>query len=466
MIWQSRYEPVEVGGTTFHELVAAAAADHGDRVAFADAATGASLTYAELMARSERVAAGLSRRGFGAGDVLAVKAPNQPAWAGVALAAMRLGGAVTGVPVTATAPEVERQAADAGAKLVIDAIDESLLRVSDPAPKPPVAPESLALLPYSSGTSGLPKGVMLTHTNLVTAVRQASSGLRLQPDDTVLALAPFAHVMGFVVTLGTALAAGARLLTVPRFDPRAFGRHVRDVTVMLVPPPVLGFLVAEPVELPSVQLIVSGGAPLGAALQRAVAERFPHAAVGQGYGLTETTAIATIPDREHGTVPGSAGRVAPNSELRIVDGELLIRGPQTMKGYLGQGAELIDADGWVHSGDLGRVDAGGNVFVVDRLKELIKVNAHQVAPAELEGLLSEHPMVAESAVVGRPDERRGEVPVAFVVARGEPDAEALMAWLAERVSPHKRLHDVVFIDSLPRTPAGKLLRRQLQPSYA
>jgi acyl-CoA synthetase (AMP-forming)/AMP-acid ligase II len=272
--------------------------------------------------------------------------------------------------------------------------------------------------------------------------------------------------MGFVVTLGCGLAAGARLKMLPRFDPSTFMADVRDVTVLIVPPPVLGFLVAQRGELPAAQLIVSGGAPLGAPLQQAVAERFPHAAVGQGYGLTETTAVAAIPDRKLGTAPGSAGRIAPNTELRVVEGELLIRGPQTMRGYLREPADLIDSDGWVHTGDLGHVDADGNVFVVDRLKELIKVNAHQVAPAELEAVLVSHPAVAESAVVGRPDERRGEVPVAFVVARGEVDRDALMAWVAERVAPHKRLHEVVFVDRLPRTPAGKLLRRLLQPSYA
>jgi acyl-CoA synthetase (AMP-forming)/AMP-acid ligase II len=278
--------------------------------------------------------------------------------------------------------------------------------------------------------------------------------------------------MGFVVTLGCGLAAGARLTMLPRFDPRTFVAAVQEVTVLIVPPPVLGFLVNQPDDLPAVELIVSGGAPLGAPLQRAVAERFPHAVVGQGYGMTETTAVAAIPDRRLGTVPGSAGRIAPNTELKVVEGELLIRGPQTMRGYLRQPADLIDADGWVRSGDVGHVDADGNVFVVDRLKELIKVNAHQVAPAELEAVLASHPAVAECAVVGRPDERRGEVPVAFVVVRAEVDGAELMAWVAARVAPHKRLHDVSFVDRLPRTPAGKILRRALrderadaQPSY-
>ena len=444
---------------TFHGLVADVAARQPDRVAIDG------LTYRELAGRVERVSALLAERGFGPGDVLAIKAPNAAPWVGVALAAMTAGGAVTGIGPSATDEEVARQLEDSGASLLIDRFDESLLAADGPAPRPRVSPADPALLPYSSGTSGLPKGVVLTHANLVTAIGQVQSGLRLTPRDVVAVLPPLHHVMGFVIALGCGLAAGARLKTLARFDPSTFVRDVQDVTVLIVPPPVLGFLVAQPENLPAVELIVSGGAPIGAPLQQAVAERFPHAVVGQGYGMTETTAVVAIPDRELATVPGSAGRIAPDTEVRVVDGELLVRGPQTMRGYLRQPADLIDADGWVHTGDLGHVDEEGNVFVVDRLKELIKVNALQVAPAELEAGLGSHPAVAEAAVVGRPDERRGEVPIAFVVARGEVDGDALMAWVAERVAPYKRLHGVEFVEKLPRTPAGKLLRRLLQPSY-
>ena len=470
-IWTSRYEPVVVGGRTFHELVAATAARHGDRAAFVDGPGGRELTYATLVDRADRVAATLAADGFGAGDVLALRAPNMAPWAGIALGAMSLGGAVTGVPMTATDDEVKRQMADSGAGLLVHEIGEDLIARPPSAPRPAVSPDAVALVPYSSGTSGLPKGVPLSHANLVTAVRQILRGIRLTPDDVVLALAPFAHVMGFVITLGSALATGARLVTVPRFDPDDFipmlERH--RVSVVIVPPPLMPLLARSPRDLPDVQLIVSGGAPLGAELQRAVAERFPHAAVGQGWGLTETTACGTMPDRELGTVPGSAGRVMPNTELRNAgDGELLLRGPQAVAG-----TALIDADGWVHTGDLGRVDADGNVFVVDRIKELIKVNALQVAPAELEALLGTHPAVAECAVIPRPDERCGEVPVAVVVRRAPVDPRELIAFVAERVAPHKRLRAVRFTDAIPRTPAGKILRRRLrdegaaagQPSY-
>jgi acyl-CoA synthetase (AMP-forming)/AMP-acid ligase II len=447
---------------TFHELV-------DERFAIVDGATGDTVRYAQL---PERVTARLAAHGFGPGDVLALQAPNGPLWVEAALAALRLGGAVTGVPMTATAADVERQLADSGAALLMTA-DGAF--TAGPAPRPA---DGVALLPYSSGTSGLPKGVMITHANLVAAVRHVGAGLRLTPDDTVVALAPFSHVMGVVITLGTALAAGARIVTVPRLHPHDFvgvlERH--KVSIVIVPPPVMPLLARSPRDLPAVELIVCGGAPLGAELQRAVAARFPHAAVGQGYGLTETTGVGATPDRALGTEPGSAGRLMPGVEVRILApdeqgrGELLIRGPMTMAGYLNRPeatAAMIDADGWVHTGDLGRIDAG-SVFIVDRLKELIKVNALQVAPAELEALLGTHPAVAECAVVPRPDERCGEVPVAVVVARQDVDADELIAWVAERVAPHKRLRTVRFADAIPRTPAGKILRRLLrddQPSY-
>jgi acyl-CoA synthetase (AMP-forming)/AMP-acid ligase II len=433
VIWASLYEPVEVGGAPLHELVSVE--------------TGA-------------MEAVLTARGFGRGDVLALQAPNSREWVATAFAALRLGGAVTGVSVVATPEEVERQLIDAGAALL--ATPAGI--VDGPAPR---RADGVALLPYSSGTSGLPKGVMISHASLVTAVRQVSSGLRLTPDDVVLALAPFSHVMGFVITLGSALLAGARVVPVPRFDPAGFlALLARErVTVVIVPPPLMPLLARAPVDLPHVELIVCGGAPLGAELQQAVAERFPHAAVGQGYGLTETTACVTMPDRELGTVPGSAGRLMPNTELRVAeDGELLVRGPQTMAGYLDRPdatAAMVDAGGWLRTGDAGRIDDAGNVFIVDRLKELIKVNALQVAPAELEAVLGMHPAVAECAVVPRPDERCGEVPVAVVVARAEVEPEELIAYVASRVAPHKRLRAVRFVDAIPRTPAGKTLRRQL-----
>jgi acyl-CoA synthetase (AMP-forming)/AMP-acid ligase II len=192
--------------------------------------------------------------------------------------------------------------------------------------------------------------------------------------------------------------------------------------------------------------------------------------------MTETTVAISLPDRALGTVSGSVGRPAVGTELRILtdaaataavpgaEGELLVRGPQVMAGYLGRPDATAAAfrDGWLRTGDLVRRDEDGNLFVVERLKELIKVNANQVAPAELEALLLTHPSIADAAVVGRPDERCGEVPEAFIVARGEVKADSLIDWLAQRVAPYKRIAAVHTVDALPRTPAGKLLRRRLR----
>ena len=475
MIWRSDYAPVEVGGATLEAMVRATAARMAGRPALVDGSSGNGVSYAELVGRAERVAARLAERGLRPGDVLALWAPNVPAWAGVALGALRAGVAVSGVSPAATEAELAAQVADAGARLVVTApsmaaragahevlvIGDDLLAARGPAP---TASAEVALLPYSSGTTGLPKGVVITHRNLSTAVRQFQAGLRLSERDTVLAVAPFAHVMGFLPNLAVPLAAGATVVTMARFEPAAYlelaARH--RATVLIGAPPLMRVLAAAPQDLPDVELIVSGGAPLGAELQVAVARRFPHAAVGQGWGMTETTCGATMPDRGRGTVPGSVGRLMPGTELRVVDGELRVRGPQVMAGYLNNPAataEVLDADGWLRTGDLGHVDAGGNVFVTDRVKELIKVSGHQVAPAELEALLATHPAVADAAVVRRPDERRGEVPVAVVVRRADVAEAELIAWAAERVAPYKRLHAVRFADAIPRTPSGKVLRR-------
>jgi acyl-CoA synthetase (AMP-forming)/AMP-acid ligase II len=280
--------------------------------------------------------------------------------------------------------------------------------------------------------------------------------------------------------LSGGLSSGATLVTMARFDPERMlaliERH--RVTIVIGAPPLLRALAAHPpgYDLSSLELVLAGGAPLPPAVQAAVARRLPHAVVGQGWGMTETTVGAAVADRARGSLPGSVGRALPNTSLRVVDpvsgrdlgpnddGELCVSGPQLMAGYRNRPdatAAMIDPDGWLHTGDLGHIDADGNVFIVDRLKELIKVSGYQVAPAELEALLLTHPAVADAAVISRPDERRGEVPVAVVVPGGELDARALLDWVAARVAPYKRLRAVRFAEALPRSPAGKLLRRVL-----
>jgi len=326
----------------------------------------------------------------------------------------------------------------------------------------------------------MPKGVVLTHRNLVVVCRQIQQALEVRERDVTLAVAPFAHILGITAELLVPLISGATVVTVPRFAPaqlvELLERH--RVTYLAVPPQIAMALAEMELadrDLSSLELIAVGGAPLPDAVHHALARRLPRCAIGQGWGLTETSGAISLPRRSSGSRPGTVGRPLLATEVRVVDidsgvdqpagsdGELWVRGPQIMAGYLGRPeatAAMIDADGWLRTGDLGHIDDDGNVVIVDRLKELIKVNALQVSPAEVEGVLVTHPTIRDAAVVGRPDPRKGEVPIAYIVARGPVERAALDAWLAERLAPHKRPIDVIAVEQLPRTPSGKL-RRQL-----
>jgi len=508
-MWRSSYPDVPVGGTTLPAMVQARIASEPDRIALIDGVSGASVTYAEFGRRVERISAWLAHHGVEAGHTVALWAPNTPPWAACALATMRLGATVTAVNPSWTPSETATQLADAGATIAVTtpqlaqvaaemvgirhvvALGEDshatalrdVLACAYPAPPAATDPDAVALLPYSSGTTGLPKGVLLTHTNLVTMVRQVQAVARFTERDTVLALAPFFHVLGGIVTLAVPLAVGATVVTVPRFEPDlvldVIERH--RISLTAVPPPVAAFLARHPAaagrDLSSLELLAVGGAPLPVAVHEAVAARLPGCVVAQGWGLTETTASVCVPDRHQPGPPGTVGRLLPNTELMVIDpdtgraldagaaGELWVRGPQNMAGYLNRPsatAEILTPDGWLRTGDLGRVDSDGTVVVLDRLKELIKVDGYQVAPAELEALLLTHASIADAAVVGRPDDRHGEVPVAYVVAAGPLDVTSITDWLAERTAPYKRLAGLIAVDTLPRTPSGKLLRRVLR----
>ena len=348
----------------------------------------------------------------------------------------------------------------------------------------PIDPATdVAMLPYSSGTTGLPKGVRLTHRNLVANVLQSEAVLTMRPDDVMLGVLPFFHAAGFCSSICLTLHAGATVVTLPRFDFEAALALVEEHRVTLLPtaPPIVLGLARHPAvdrfDLSSLELVICGSAPLSAELETECARRLGRPML-QVYGLTETSPIVSISRRDgSGHTPGAVGTLVAGTEARLVDpltgddlppgstGELWVRGPQVMAGYLGDPAATaatIDDDGWLHTGDLATVTADGEVFVVDRVKELIKVSGFQVAPAELEALLTTHPAVADAAVVGRPDERSGERPVAFVVLRGAAEPDEIVEWAAERSAGYKRLADVVVVESVPRSPAGKILRRVLR----
>jgi acyl-CoA synthetase (AMP-forming)/AMP-acid ligase II len=485
----------------------------GDKPALIDAPSGRSITYGELAPRVRRAAAGLAARGFRQGDVLAIYAPNLPEYAVAAHAALSLGGVVTTANPLYRPAELAGQLADSGARAIVtvppflgaareaaaetdcrelyvfgEAPDATpfgaLFQHGEDAPEVRIDPGDTAALLYSSGTTGVPKGVELTHRAIVANLMQSAIALDFGQDDTLVAVAPFFHALGFTILLNTGLSVGATVVSLPRFDLEAFLQAIQDhrATTTIIVPPIALALARHPAvdryDLSSLRFIGCGAAPLGKELEEECAERLG-CLFHQGYGMTEATASIAIscmaePDLNR---YGQAGILVAGTEARVVDpesgadlgtggtGEIWIRGPQLMRGYLGRPdatAETIDAEGWLHSGDIGRVDADGRVFITDRIKELIKYKAYQVAPAELEALLCTHPAVAAAAVIGMPDEEAGELPTAFVVASGEVSDDELMSWVAERVAPHKRIRRVERIEEIPCSPSGKILRRELR----
>ena len=337
-------------------------------------------------------------------------------------------------------------------------------------------------MPYSSGTTGLPKGVMLSHYNLVSNLAQINSVVNYEPGEVALAVLPFFHIYGMQAVMGSLLAEGVTVITVPRFDMEQVLTLIQDYRVtqfFVVPPIVLGFAkhpLVDQYDISSLRKIFSGAAPLGAELTEEAARRVDCPIV-QGYGMTEMSPVSHLTEG-YNSKPGSCGITAPNTASRIIDengndlgvdeaGELLVKGPQNMLGYLNNPeatTETLDEDGWLHTGDVARIDADGHMFIVDRVKELIKYKGFQVAPAELEALIVTHPAVADVAVVGIPDDEAGELPKAFVTLKAENDisAEEIMTFVSEHVASYKRIRQVSFIDSIPKSASGKILRRLLK----
>ncbi|MFQ5934340.1 MAG: AMP-binding protein, partial [Dehalococcoidia bacterium] len=357
-----------------------------------------------------------------------------------------------------------------------------------PPPQVDIDPkEDLVVLPYSSGTTGLPKGVMLTHFNLTSNLQQFLSreneAAKPRQDDVVLVHLPLFHIYGLNVLMNGCIGCGATQVLMGRFDMEEFLRLISDnrVTVVFTVPPVVLGLTQYPnlksYDLSSVRLCLSGAAPLSAELQQRV-EEITGIPTIQGYGLTETSPVTNADFLEPGLRrSGSIGPPMPDTEEKVVDvetgqrelprgevGELIIRGPQVMKGYWQNPEATTDTlrSGWLLTGDMARMDEDGYVYIVDRKKELIKYKGFQVAPAELEALLLEHPAIADAAVVGKPDLEAGEVPKAYVVAKAPaPTTEEIMAFVDQRVAGFKKIREVEFVDQIPKNPSGKILRRVL-----
>ncbi|MDO8383860.1 MAG: AMP-binding protein [Microbacterium sp.] len=492
------------------------------RPALIDGTSGDVTTYGELVEQVEAVAGALASRGISPGDVVALHSPNSPAFAVVFHGILRAGGVATTVNPLSTPVEIESQLQDSGAALLftvsallpaalqatqaagiaqrqIFAIDEApgfealadLVAEKHPAPSVSFDPAThLAVLPYSSGTTGHPKGVMLTHRNLVANVAQAGPMVGVGSDDVVLAVLPFSHIYGMTVLLDLALKERASLVTMPRFDLAEFLRIIQDhrTTFVFIAPPIAVALAKHPAvddyDLTSVRVIMSGAAPLDELVGNAVAKRLD-ARMMQGFGMTEMSPVSHVIPIDRIDIPvGTIGLIVPNMEVRLVDpasgqeieqpadgvsapGELLCKGPNVMLGYLGNEqatAAAFTDDGFLRTGDLATVSAEGYFTIVDRLKELIKYKGHQVAPAELEALLLSHPSIADAAVIGTKDDEGEEVPKAFVVLQpgAELASDEVIAFIADRVAPYKKVRQVEMIASIPKSSSGKILRKDLR----
>jgi acyl-CoA synthetase (AMP-forming)/AMP-acid ligase II len=503
---------LEIPETDVSSFVLGEAARRGEAEALVDGATGHSIGYAALAGRVRDLAAGLTSRGIGKADVVAVYMPNLPEYAVVFHGVCSAGAVNTTVNPLYTPGELAFQLRDSGARILVtvppfldaarEACDQvgeielvvvgeaegatSLGELAAAGADPPAVDidpgRDLAVLPYSSGTTGMPKGVMLTHRNLVANIAQANARIGIGPGDVVIGSLPFFHIFGMTVIMNMGLRNGAKIVTMARFDLERFleliERH-RATHLFIVPPIALALAKHPSVEgrdLSSLRVVNSGAAPLGAELVERVSQRLG-CVVMQGYGLTETSPVTHCnpidPDR---VKPGTIGMPLPRTEVRLVDpesgedvagedhGEVWIRGPQVMSGYLNNPeatAATLDRDGWLHTGDVAVVDEDGYFRIVDRLKELIKYKGFQVPPAELEALLTSHPAVADAAVIGVPDEEAGELPKAFVVAGDEVTDEELLEFVAGQVSPQKRIRLVERVEEIPKSPSGKILRRVL-----
>ncbi len=526
MIIDSPYDSVEIPSSPLTPLVLRHEKTLANHPALIDGLTGDVTTYGDLAVLIRKVANGFMHHGMKKGDVIAIYAPNSPDYVIAFHGITFIGAVVTTINPMYTPAELRRQLEHSSASMLITVpalLDSALEAVSnlpensglhsnrdsvvvfgdseshsspgfddlkefgELAQQVAVDPDNdLLALPYSSGTTGLSKGVMITHANMVENICQFEGVQNFSPtteDDRLIAVLPFFHIYGMMIFMSSAIYRGATVVTMPRFDLEQFLGILQDqkITRDFVAPPIVVALAKHPMvddyDLSSVKLIFSGAAPLGAGLMKTVEQRIGCKVV-QGYGLTETSPVTNVgPDAEGKRKPDSIGPPICNTQMKVIDletgedlekentGEVCIRGPQVMKGYLNNPDatnDCIDEQRWFHTGDIGYADEDGYFYIVDRVKELIKYKGYQVAPAELEALLLTHPAIADAAVIGVPDEAAGELPKAFVVTKQEATAEEVQSFVAKQVAPYKKIRLVEFIESIPKAPSGKILRRLLR----
>ncbi|KAI3820619.1 hypothetical protein L1987_08167 [Smallanthus sonchifolius] len=498
-----------------------------DRPCLIDGATGHEYTYADVELISRKVGSAFFKQGINKGDVIMILLPNSPEFVFTFLGASFIGAVSTMANSFFTPAEIIKQAKASGAKIIItqsvhvakvkdfasensvkvvsiDSTVEGCLHFSEltsgdenKLPEVEISPDDVVALPYSSGTTGLPKGVMLTHKGLVTSVAQQVDGenpnLWIHSEDVLMCVLPLFHIYSLNSILLCGLRAGAAILIMQKFDIVPFLELIQKYKVTIgpfVPPIVLAIAKNEEIvdkyDLSSIRTVMSGAAPLGKELEDTARAKFPNAKLGQGYGMTEAGPVLAMclafAKEPFEIKSGACGTVVRNAEMKIVDpdtgaslprnqrGEICIRGDQIMKGYLNdpEATKRTIVDGWLHTGDIGYIDDDDELFIVDRLKELIKYKGFQVAPAELEALLLTHPDISDAAVVPMVDEGAGEVPVAFVVkSNGSTVTEAdVKLFVSKQVVFYKRIKRVFFVESIPKSPSGKILRKDLRAKLA
>ena len=513
MIYKSPHADIDIpDNVSLTQYIFEDLGPYADKPAIVDGLSGHSFTYEQLYQRIQSFARGLKQKGFGKGDVFAIYCPNLPEYAIVFYGVAMLGGINTTINPLYTVDELTRQLNDANAKYLLTIplflenareaaaqsnIEEvfvlgeaegatpfnALIQTEGEFPGAKINPvEDIIVLPYSSGTTGMPKGVMLTHYNLVANITQIQDISGVTEEDNLIAILPFFHIFGMVVLMALGLLRRATVVTMPRFDLEQFLQVMQDQKISaayLVPPVVLALAkhpLVDHYDLSRLRFILSGAAPLGKEISLACSERLD-CVVAQGYGMTEMSPVTNFDYIDQDRVEiGSIGPIIPNTEAMISDvetgkalgpnqlGEYWVRGPQRMFGYLNNveaTTDSIDADGWYHSGDIGYIDEEGRVFIVDRVKELIKYKGMQVAPAEVEAVLLTNESITDAAVIPCPDEEAGEIPKAYVVVKDDISADEIMAFVAGKVAPHKKIRALEFIDEIPKSPSGKILRRLL-----